>query len=133
MSAENVEVVRRAFDAWNAGDLDAFVDAHDPDVVVVAPEGWPEGAVSEGIEAWSLQAERLRDTWEEARAEIDEIRAAGDDRVVARLRYVTRGQDTNIPFETPMSVLFVLKASKISRAQYYWDAGEAFEGAGLSA
>ena len=132
MPDENVEIVRRVFDFWNAGDMDRFVEAHDPDVVVIAPEGWPEGAVSEGIEAWRLQAERLRETWEEARTEIDEIRSAGDDRVVARVRYVTRGHGTNLPFDTPLSVLFFLRGGRITRAQYYWDAGEAFEAAGLS-
>ena len=42
MSQENAETVRRAFEAWNAGDVDAVREAFDPDVIMRAPEGWPE-------------------------------------------------------------------------------------------
>jgi hypothetical protein len=45
MSRENVEVVLGQWDAWNDGDLDRWAQAWDSDVVVFAPEGWPEGAV----------------------------------------------------------------------------------------
>ena len=34
MSQENVEVVKAAFEAWNAGDMDALRDLCDPDVIV---------------------------------------------------------------------------------------------------
>jgi hypothetical protein len=33
MSRENVEVVRAAIDAWNAGDMAALHDLYDPDVI----------------------------------------------------------------------------------------------------
>ena len=31
MSQESVEVVRAAFGAWNAGDMDALPESYDPD------------------------------------------------------------------------------------------------------
>jgi ketosteroid isomerase-like protein len=34
MSQENVEVVRRSFDAWNDGDIEAIRGCHAEDVVV---------------------------------------------------------------------------------------------------
>ena len=34
MSQENVEIVRAAFEAWNAGDMDALRELYDPDVIV---------------------------------------------------------------------------------------------------
>ena len=33
MSQENVEVIRRAFEAWNAGDMDTFRELCDPGVI----------------------------------------------------------------------------------------------------
>jgi hypothetical protein len=74
MSQENVEVVERQFKAWNAGDFDEWAETWTHDVEVFPPEGWPEGGVNRGLDAWRRQAERLRDTWAEARVEIDEIR-----------------------------------------------------------
>ena len=99
MSQENVEIVRGQWDAWNDGNLDKWAQAWDSEVVVTAPQGWPDGPVERGLDAWRRQAQGLRDTWGEARIEIDEIWDV-DDRVLARFRYVTLGADTAIPFET---------------------------------
>jgi ketosteroid isomerase-like protein len=95
MSRENVEVVLAQWEAWNDGDLDRAVEAWDPDAVVFAPKDWPEGEESRGRDAWRRQAERLRDTWADARIDVDEIKGE-QDRVLARLSYVTRGTGTGI-------------------------------------
>jgi ketosteroid isomerase-like protein len=42
MSQENVEIVRAAFEAWNAPNMDALRELYDPDVVWRPAEGWPE-------------------------------------------------------------------------------------------
>jgi ketosteroid isomerase-like protein len=132
MSQENVETVVRQFDAWSRGDLDAWAEAWDPEVVVLAPDGWPEGEVERGLEAWRRQAKRLRESWEEARIEIDEIRSVKPGVILAQIRYVTRGGETGIAFETPMAAVFFLHEQKITRAQYGWTVAEALEAAGLS-
>jgi ketosteroid isomerase-like protein len=131
MSKENVEIVLDQWDAWSDGDLDRWAQAWDPDVVVFAPEGWPEGDVSRGLEAWRRQAQRLRDTWAEARIEVDEISDARDN-VLARIRYVTVGADTGIPFETPMGVVLLISERKIKQAHFAWTLTDALEAAGLS-
>ena len=132
MSQENVEVVERQFKAWNAGDFDEWAETWTHDVEVFPPEGWPEGGVNRGLDAWRRQAERLRDTWAEARAEIDEIRPVEDDRVLARIRYVTKGAGTGIPFDTPMAAVFFMTDGKIRRGRYFWKIDDALEAAGLS-
>ena len=131
MSQENVEVVERQFRAWNAGDFDQWAEAWTHDVEVFPPEGWPEGAVNRGLDAWRRQAERLRNTWAEARVEIDEIRPV-EDRVLVRIRYVTKGADTGLPFDTPMAAVFHMKEGKIKRGDYFWKIDDALEAAGLS-
>jgi ketosteroid isomerase-like protein len=131
LSQENVEIVRRQFELWSEGNLDAWAQHWDRDVVVMAPEGWPEGDENQGLDAWRRQAERLRDSWEEARVEVDDIRPVGKDRVVTRIRYVTRGKDPGMSFDTPMAASFVVRGRKITRAQYFWDFAEALEAVGL--
>jgi ketosteroid isomerase-like protein len=131
MSRENVEVVLGQWDAWNDGNLDRWAQAWDSEVVVVAPRGWPDGAVERGLDAWRRQAERLRDTWAEARVEVDEIWDV-EDRVLARIRYVTLGADTGIPFETPMAVVLFLSERKITQAYFGWTEAEALEAVGRS-
>jgi ketosteroid isomerase-like protein len=131
MSRENVEVVLGQWDAWNDGNLDRWAQAWDCEVVVTAPQGWPEGPVERGLDAWRRQAQRLRDTWAEARVEVDEIRDVRD-RVLAQFRYVTLGADTGIPFETPMAVVFLLSERKITRGYFGWTMDEALEAVGLA-
>jgi ketosteroid isomerase-like protein len=64
MSQENVEIVRRAFAAWNAGDVDAIRELHDPDVIVRPIEGWPEPGPFVGREAVLRWLEQLREAWD---------------------------------------------------------------------
>ncbi len=132
MSEENVEIVRRATEFFSKGDLDRWAEHWDPEVVVTPPKGWPEGEEPQGIEAWRRQAERLLDSWEEVRVEVDEIRPVGDDQVLVRFRYITRGKETGMCFDTPMAVVLRLRGGRIVRARYFWEYAEALEAAGLS-
>jgi ketosteroid isomerase-like protein len=131
MSQGNVEIIMRQFEAWSQGDDEAWAEGYDPDVVVKAPEGWPDGEVSEGLEAWRLQAQRLRDDWQDVEVVVDAIEEVAPDRVVARIRYVTRAEG-GMSFDTPMGVAFFLRDGKIVRANYHWDVADAQRSAGLS-
>src|SRR3954466_3942275 len=84
MSQENVEIARRAFEAWNAGDMKAYRELHDPDVIFRTVEDWPEPGPYIGREAFMRFTEQLRDTWDADTLEAisDFIEAA--DHVVVR-------------------------------------------------
>ena len=64
MSRENVEIVRAAFETWDAGDIDAFRELYDPDVIMRPPEGWPEPGPFVGREAVIRQFKQARETWD---------------------------------------------------------------------
>ena len=55
MSQENVEIVRAFFETWNAGDMDAFRELYDPDVIVRTVKDWPEPGPFVGREALMRQ------------------------------------------------------------------------------
>src|SRR5437762_2926548 len=95
MSQENLEVARRLLETWNSADWETFKALHDPDVVAIPIEGWPDGVTAHGIDAWCREAKMLIDSWGEQRAEVAELRAAGE-RVLVVLRWVTRGRDSQI-------------------------------------
>jgi ketosteroid isomerase-like protein len=91
MSQENVESVRAAFEAWNAGDMDALREMHDPDVIARPPEGWPEPGPYMGREAVMRWFEQLRETWD-----VDALELISDfidvgDRVAVRWIWRTAG------------------------------------------
>ncbi len=118
MPSENVDLVNRWTDAWNRDDWEMLAALSDPDVTTVAPEQWPESEILEGWEALRQQIERLKDSWEEERIELDEIREAGDT-VVVRSRWVTRGKASGVPLELPMTTVSTVTNGRVARLEFH--------------
>ena len=86
MSQENVEIVRKSIEAWNAGDMDAFRELYDPEIIMRPPERWPEPGPFVGREAVMREWHQTRETWD-----TDTLEPISDfiddwDRVVVRHR-----------------------------------------------
>ena len=129
MSQENVEVVRAALEAWNAGDMDSLHELYDPDVIVRTAEGWPEPGPYVGREAIMRQWKQQREVWEVQTAEpISDFIDAGD-RVVVRMiwRGVGRAPDLN----TEVTGIYTVRKGRIFGTEFFWDHAEALEAVGL--
>jgi ketosteroid isomerase-like protein len=129
MSQENVETVRAAYGAWNAGDMDALRKLCDPDIIWRPPEGWPEPGPFVGREAVMRWFDQLREAFDAYVTELSDIIDAGD-RVVVRQNWhgVGHGPEANVE---ATSVLTVRKG-RIIGVEQFWDRSEALEAAGLS-
>ena len=88
MSEENVEVVRRGFEAWNAGDMEGVRGTYDPDAVMRYHGDFPEPGPFVGRHAIMRQFDRLRDALDErdALVFVGDFLDAGD-RVVSRFAW----------------------------------------------
>ena len=137
MSQENVEIVRRLFEAFQAGmergDPGAFFDsetvADDYEWITDVPiegrsvwrgrEGFVEfvRAWTEDFEDWSIRVERWID--------------AGDDRVVALTHQSGTGKGSGVPVELKVGQVYELEDGRIARVRNYLNA-DALEAAGLS-
>jgi ketosteroid isomerase-like protein len=129
MSQENVEVVKAAYEAWNAGDNHALRELCDPDIIWRPPDGWPEPGPFVGREAVMRWFDQLRETWDAYVTELSDIVDAGD-RVVVRQIWHGAGHGPDANLEAT-SVLTVRKGRVIGVEQF-WDRAEALEAAGLS-
>jgi uncharacterized protein len=129
MSQENVEIVRRGFDAWNTGDMDALRELYDPGIIWQAPEGWPEPGPYVGREEVMRQLEQMRETWDADAVEpiSDFIDAA--DRVVVRQVWHGVGSGPESHLET--TNVFTLRKGRIFHQEFFWNHAEALEAAGL--
>jgi ketosteroid isomerase-like protein len=130
MSEENVDVTKAAFEAWNAGDMGAFRELCDPDIIMRPPERWPEPGPFVGREAVMREWEQVRDTWV-----ADNVKPIGDfidagDRVVVRQswRGLGKGPESNIE----LTQVFTVRRGLIFHQEFFWDHAEALEAAGLS-
>jgi ketosteroid isomerase-like protein len=131
MSEENVEIVQASFEAWNAGDMDAFRELHHPDAVLRMAEAWPEPGPYLGRDAVMREYKQLRDTWK--RGDTSEL--IGDfidvgDRVVAR--FIWRGTGHGPESNIDLTVVYTVRKGSILVAEYFLDHAEALEAAGRS-
>ena len=78
MSQENVENVRRAFEAWLGGDLEEALAGLDPDLVYKPAQ---EEAV-QGLDAVQASWERWQASWREQEVTLEETIDAGDHVIV---------------------------------------------------
>jgi ketosteroid isomerase-like protein len=132
MSADNVEIAKRAVAAFNQHDLDAFMEMATPDIELSpAMAGAVDGSSVRGREGIEMLFGEILDIWEEQHVIADELRDLGD-RVLVLGRIVARGRASGIPVETPGATISDFRDGKISRVRAYLDHGEALRAASLT-
>jgi ketosteroid isomerase-like protein len=131
MSEENVEIERKVIDAFNRGDLDAWLGFLSPEVV------WESLPLPGFREVYRGRAEARE--WIELllevfdfHLEIDEITALSDDRVLMAASTRGRGRGSGLPLERQSWEVLWLANGLITRRQVFWTRDEALEAAGLS-
>jgi ketosteroid isomerase-like protein len=129
MSQESVDIIRAAFDAWNAGDMDAYAELYDPEAIMRPPEGWPESGPFVGRGAVMQQWRQLRQTWDGDIVEpISDFLDAGD-RVVVRVNWRGTGHGPELNLE--LTHLLTVRTGKIVYQEFFWHHADALEAVGL--
>ena len=100
MSQENVEIVRRVFEAVNRS-WEPDLSLLDPDVILDTTNAVFDRAVYRGHEGVRQYLANQREVWESQRFEPEGLIAAGENRVIASFRSVTVGRRTS-PTPRPM-------------------------------
>lgn len=129
MSQKNVDIVRRLYDAFHAGDA-AALDYFDPGIVVDARHRI-DGRVGQGYEELLAILGEWMTTWEDWREEVEEVREIGD-RVLVISTQSGRGKRSEIEWEGRFWMLFEIEEGRISRWTIYDNGEQAFRAAGLS-
>ena len=132
MSRENVVVVRRCTDAWNRGDVDAWLQWCHPEIEWFSAIA---GRV-EGTETVYRGPAGMRRFWEEWHSvwdltiEVSEIRDLGDT-VLALGRIRTRGAASGIDLASAIGYVFEFDSGLIRKIRAYLDREQALEAVGL--
>jgi ketosteroid isomerase-like protein len=134
MSQENVDVVRRAWEAWSRGDVDTVFEVFDPAVVwdLTRFEGWPEDAFYHGHAGLRRFFEEWLADWERYEAGADQYLDVDDDQVLVLCWQRGIGTGSHAPVEMAFAQIVTVKHGLICRADNYSDRREALEAAGLS-
>jgi ketosteroid isomerase-like protein len=133
MTQDKVELAKRAAEAYNRRDVDAFfADLATPDL-----KWWP--ALTRGYEGGCYQGrvgiERFladtAETWEELETVPEEFRDLGD-RVLVLGRLRGRGRGSGAPVDAPIANILDFRGGRIWRSRVYFDRAEALRTAGVS-
>jgi ketosteroid isomerase-like protein len=132
MSEENVEIVRRGYEAFNRGDAEAMVADIAPTCEYVGTGAVPGfQGVYQGPEGWKEVVSWMWDEFEDAHVEIRELVRTGD-QVLASLTLSGRGKQSGVETNLDMWQLWTIKDGKFQRGQGFRTKEEALEAAGLS-
>ena len=128
MSRQNVEIMRRQYEAVNRKDLTSMLERFDPEA-----EWWdraddPDATVHRGRDAITKQWAEVEDL-AEGRIEPKEFIDAGD-WVVVPVRLIGRGRTSGAPFHEQEVHVFRLRDGKITEFREYREMSEALKAVG---
>jgi ketosteroid isomerase-like protein len=130
MSEENVELVRRGYEAFNRRDFDAALAIAD-DSITWRPLISVETDFLEGKEeiraAWTSAAESL-----DVHVEVEELIPVGDASVVAVATWTGHGSASGTPVGATAAQVFTIEDGVVLTVESYAGKAEALKAAGLS-
>jgi ketosteroid isomerase-like protein len=138
VAADDVELVRRALQALGQGDYQTILAALDPQVrlrplmqdgVTMNPDMESEYVGPDGFMQFMGI---LNAAWDDLTYVTDDVRDAGDGRVVALARLVAQGKESGVPVEQPMAIVATVQDGRVVALDTYSDRQEALERVGLA-
>ncbi len=128
MSEQNVELIRRAFDAYTRGDIDAVLSLCTDDILIAqAPEVIATGVPpTQHGHAGVLEAFRLwPDQWDDFQIEIARVVADPGDHVVVSTLQRGRGKQSGVEVAAEFFFTFAVRDGKIAAWRIFTDEDEA--------
>jgi ketosteroid isomerase-like protein len=130
MSKENIEAMRRGYEAFNRGDMSPVADLATRDVEWAATGSFPgvEG-LYRGPEAVQEWADLIHSDWEEFEVTLDEVLYDGDDVVV--VAELLRARGSGVELERRIFAGYWFEEGKLRKRVAFTERGAALEAARL--
>jgi ketosteroid isomerase-like protein len=131
MSQENVELVRRGFEAWEVGDLSGLLALLDDDLVTRRLAPMPDPGTWHGPEGLLEVAAEWMEAFDEFTMKAEEFIDARDV-VVVRVAQGGRGGGSGARVTGTFWFVYGMRDGKVVALDMYATRGQALEAAGLS-
>lgn len=128
-SATGVEAITTGVEALNRGDLDGMLATLDPDVELIPLRALLDGTTYRGHEGMRRWMDDIAEDWTKYQLTVDEVREVRPGRVLVRARMNLRGH-SGVELENPGIWVCDLKASKVTRIEFFTDLEAALTAAG---
>jgi uncharacterized protein len=133
MSQENVEIVRRAYEAFSRAGLDGLLEHFHPDAEydITAAIG-PYAGMYYGRAAIRTFLADYLESWEYVQMEPEDFIEVGEDHVVVLLRLHMRGKGSGVEVEAHTTNVWTMRDGKAVRIAIHNDKAAALKAAGRS-
>jgi ketosteroid isomerase-like protein len=131
MSQQNVEVVRRLYEAWQRDGYGVVPELMDPEIEFVNPAYAVEPGTRHGYDGFAAAARSLASVYSDYRVTAVEFFDVGD-RVAVRATVSTRSSGRDVPIEANRGYVFDFRDGKVIRFAWFSDPAEALASVGLS-
>jgi len=131
MSQDNVEAMRRFVEAVNEGGADADLDLLDPEVEFHEDPTFPEATIYRGRDAVVDNFREFTASFDGYRFEIEDVREAGGDRVLAVFHEHARGRASGLDVHRRSGWVATFRDGKVLHVEIYLAPADAFEAVGL--
>ena len=131
MSEENVEIVRRAIDAWNEGGAESAKQFWAEDSELHDAPNLPDPRVVRGRDVVAAHFADAASVVGEMKATIVDVRAR-DQTVVMRMKMRIQGVQSGVDLPGEAAQVVEVADGKIQRARFFTTWEQALEAAGLS-
>jgi ketosteroid isomerase-like protein len=131
MSQENIEAFRAYIEAINEDDPDAVFDVCDPEVEFHEDPKFPDAQVYRGRDEIERNYREFTASFEYYRYEIEDLRDAGGDKVMAVLRERARGKASGLTVDRRSGWVTTFRNEKVLRFEIYLDPADALQAVGL--
>jgi ketosteroid isomerase-like protein len=130
MSQENVEVVKRLYDAWQKDGFGVVPALMDPDIEYVNPPYAVEPGTRRGYDGFAIAAQGIRAVYPTRRFEPLAFFDT-QDQVAVRVRVVARGVGSSVEVDAERGYVFDVRSGKIVRFAWFNEPREALKAVGL--
>jgi ketosteroid isomerase-like protein len=130
MSQENVEIVRRIYASWEAGDFTVGLSTFERNVTLVIDPATLDGGVFVGAEGVRRYMMRFLQAWESLTIAAESFKDVGDS-VLVEVKQKGIGQDSGVPVDTNYFQLWTFRGGKVIRLETILREADALEAAGL--
>jgi ketosteroid isomerase-like protein len=129
--ADNVDVVRNMFEAFNRGGVEAALPYFDPEIEWLTPDEWLEQHLYKGYDGLRKLASDWGENFDDYRLDLERAVDVGDDRLVVLIyqRGRIKGEDTSM--EQRIGCDWQLRDGKGVRVQAYFSWEDAMQAVGL--
>ena len=129
MSEENVEIVRRGYEAYRRGDHAEMLKETDPELITYREA--PDGATYHGREGLFQAIADWVEDFEDFEMTAEEFIDANDHQVVVRVHQKAIGAQSGAPIEADFWFVHTVRGAKTTRLDMLTTKARALEAAGL--